>query len=131
MNFFEAQDFFKQMYVGKKITFEFDEKCHRFIEIVHTDGLPHEMHHLECNKVKVNVEGMDSIYIPIQPHRVNVTWKQAKSLLDSKSDVYIHPDRLMTIKSLKERSDPDYEKCLEECSEITGLSKDNIVKKFS
>jgi hypothetical protein len=69
MNFFEAQDFFKQMYPGKEMKFSFDQKCHRFYEIVITDGKPNPIHHVENNKVKVEVSGMDPIYVPIQPHR--------------------------------------------------------------
>jgi len=69
MNFFEAQDFFKQMYPGKSIQYEFDKKCCRACEITYTDGIENPIHHVENNKVKITVEGMDSIYIPIELHR--------------------------------------------------------------
>lgn len=70
MNLYEAKDFFKQMYPNKQISFDFDEKCYRFLEIVMTDGKPNPTHHCECQKVKVMIEGMDPIYVPIQPHRL-------------------------------------------------------------
>ncbi len=84
MNFFEAQDMFKKMYPGKEIKFEFDEKCHRFHELIYTDGVPNPVHHIESNKVKVSVEGMQPIYSPIQPHRECVTWEHMKKLINSK-----------------------------------------------
>ena len=84
MNYFEVQDFFKKLYPGKKIDFEFDDKCHRFHELVYVDGIPNEMHHVENHKVKVTVEGMDPIYVPIKPHRETWTWEAIKKLIMSK-----------------------------------------------
>ena len=82
MNFYEAQDFFKQMHPGKTINYEFDEKCHRVREIIYTDGVPNEMHHIENDKVKVTVEGMASVYVPIAPHRECCTWEYMKNLIN-------------------------------------------------
>lgn len=84
MNFYETQDMFKQIYPGKQISFEFDDKCCRVHEIIYTDGLPNEAHHIENNKVKVTIEGMDSIYVPILPHRQVCTWSHMKNLIASK-----------------------------------------------
>ena len=82
MNFFEAQDFFKKMYPEILVSFEFDEKCMRTMEIIHTDGQVNPVHHIEYNKVKVTPLGSDSIYVPIAPHRMNVEWEQAKAHLN-------------------------------------------------
>lgn len=84
MNYFEAKEMFKKMYPEKKIDFEFDEKCHRVHELIYTDGKPNPVHHIENDKVKVSVEGMDAIYVPIQPHRECATWEHMKSLINSK-----------------------------------------------
>lgn len=86
MNFFQAQDFFSQMYPGKKIIYEFDEKCHRFHELVYTDGIPNPVHHVENHKVKVTVEGMTPIYVPIMPHRECYTWAAIKEIIMKKPD---------------------------------------------
>jgi len=72
MNLYQAQEFFKQLYPGKEIKYDFDDKCHRFYEIIITDGQPNPVHHCECNKVKVIVDGMDPIYVPIAPHRLAI-----------------------------------------------------------
>ena len=82
MDFFQLQDFMKQMHQGKEIKYYFDQKCHRFYEMVLTDGKFNPVHHVESNKVRVDVEGMDSIYVPIMPHR----------------EVYSHEDMLKFIK---------------------------------
>jgi hypothetical protein len=70
MNFFQTQDFFKKMYPNTLITFEFDIKCIRTMEIIHTDGKANPVHHLEYNKVKVSVPGKEPMYVDIQPHRM-------------------------------------------------------------
>lgn len=69
MNLYECQEFFKKLYPTKEINFSFDEKCHRIYEIILTEGIPNPVHHVENNKVRVDVEGMDTIYVPIMPHR--------------------------------------------------------------
>jgi hypothetical protein len=86
MNFFQVQDLFKQLHPGKKVSFEFDEKCHRQHEIIYTDGIPNPMHHIENNKVKVSVEGLAPIYVDIIPHRECCTWDQMKKMILSKPD---------------------------------------------
>lgn len=86
MDYFEAQELFNNMYPDKKITYEFDEKCQRFHELVYTDGIPNPVHHIENNKVKVSVEEMDPMYIPIAPHRECCTWSHIKALINSMKD---------------------------------------------
>lgn len=129
MNFFEAKEFMSKMYPDKKISFEFDDNCHRTVEIVYTDGCPHMVNHVECCKVKAIVEGMDPVYIPIQPHRFNTTWKAAKSYFENAKDVYIHRDEVLALKEVKE--DPlVYNAKLNQLMEHTGLSKDAIESKI-
>jgi len=83
MDFFQVQDFMKQMHPGKEIKYCFDQKCHRVYELVITDGKANPIHHVENNKVRVDVEGMASVYVPIIPHR----------------ETYIHEAMLELIKS--------------------------------
>jgi len=82
MDFFQAQDFFKQAYPDKKVTFTFDEKCHRFYELTITDGKANPVHHIENNKVRVDIEGLPSIYAPIMPHRECCTLEYMIALID-------------------------------------------------
>ena len=86
MNLFEVKDFFKNMYPGKNIKYEFDEKCHRTHELIYTDGKPNPVHHIESNKVKVTVETMAPVYVPIAPHRECASWDQMKKLILGKQD---------------------------------------------
>jgi hypothetical protein len=81
MNFFEAQDFFKGMYPDKKIDYQFDDSCIRFIEMVMTDGKPNPVHHVEYQKIKVTVEGMEPKYVPIASHRMNINWDDLKQFV--------------------------------------------------
>ena len=86
MDFYELQDFFKQMNPGKSIGYEFDEKCHRVHELIYTDGVPNPVHHIENDKVKVAVEGQKPTYVKIMPHRECATWDHMKKLINAKSD---------------------------------------------
>ena len=88
MDFFQAQEIFTKMYPEKKITFEIDEKCHRVHELIYNDGKPNPIHHVESNKIKITVEGMDSIYIPIMPHRECYSWEDIKKLINSKTEIH-------------------------------------------
>lgn len=127
MNYYEVQDFFKKLYPNEVVRFEFDEKCHRFLEIVHTDGLPNLMHHCECDKVKVNVGWMDPMYVSILPHRMNLSWADVKNLITGKNDVWIHPDDIKNLKSLKEQ---DYEDKISELESLSGLERSIIERKL-
>lgn len=130
MNFFEVQDLFKSMHPGKNITFEFDEKCHRFHELVYTDGVPNVIHHVENHKVKVTIEGMDSIYVPISPHRENCSWSNIKDIVNSKQDVFIHNEQIKALNDLKNNSEHEYKKAISQLCEMTGLSEDKLTKKM-
>ena len=127
MDFFQAQDFFKQMYPGKKISYEFDEKCHRKLEVILTNGNPNSVHHVESHQVKVMVEGMDPVYVPIQPHRENFVWSKVKNILNSKKDVHFEQSQLSELKKcpIEKRQD-----MIQELIQITGLSKDQIEAKL-
>ena len=81
MNLFEAQEFFQNMHPGKKIDWTFPKDTFRTIELVHTEGKPNIYHHVECNKVCMNVEGQAPIMVPIAPHRHTLTMKDIQTLI--------------------------------------------------
>lgn len=89
MNYFEAQDFFKQANPGKSISFDFDDNCIRQIEAIYTDGQIHPVNHVEYQKLKVTVEGLSPVYVPIAPHRMNMTSDYLKNKIAS--DVVYQP----------------------------------------
>jgi hypothetical protein len=126
MDFFQAQDFFKQMHPDKVITYEFDDNCHRTLEIVHTDGKPNLIAHVECNKVRVNVEGQPHVYVPIQPHRMNTTWAAAKKYLNDKTDVFIHPEEIEALNKLADEDKESYDAKLAQLCEYSGLKPEEI-----
>lgn len=130
MNYYEAQDFFKNIYSGKKISFDFDAKCYGSLEIVHTDGSPNILHHIESNKLLVSVEGLDPFYVPIVPHRTLITWQAVKEFINSHDDVAIPPVNLKTLASLKNNSDPKYQACLNEHALMSGLTPEQIDSKI-
>ena len=86
MNYFEVQDFVKQIYPNQNISIDFDEKCIRFIETTYTDGIPNVWHHFEYNKVKVTVDGVNQFYLNIIPHRITSDWKQMKNTIINMPD---------------------------------------------
>lgn len=131
MNFFEAQDFFKKMYPDKQINYEFDDQCHRLHEISYTNGLPHPIHHIECNKVKVTVEGLPSQYVPIQPHRYTVSWSDLKNYINTKDDVFLNEQIINQLKDLKQNNEASFDQSLNELSQITNLEKEALLEKVS
>lgn len=86
MDLFELQEFMGKLYPEKKITYEFDEKCHRVHELIYTNGVPNPIHHVENDRVKVNVEGMAPVYSPIRPHREVYSWESMKKMINGKPD---------------------------------------------
>lgn len=128
MNVYEAQELFENMYPGKKVSLEFDDTCHRTIETVYTDGLPHLQHHVECRKVKVNIEGMPSVYAPISPHRISTTWAAAKAYINAKSDVHIPQEELVTINAIQDPQEK--QAALQQRADHSGLSIEKIQSKI-
>lgn len=127
MNFFEAQDFFKKMHPGKKIIFEFDEKCHRVHELIYTDGNPNVAHHVENNQVKVTVEGMAPFYVPIAPHREIYSWVDIKRIINSKNDIHINES---DIEKLKKLSPVERDAAIIEIAKLTGVDAEKIKGKI-
>lgn len=84
MNLYECEEFFKNLYQGKTVTLQFDSSCERSHELIYTDGKPNDVHHVEYRKVKVNVEGIPPVYVPINPHRECVKWEDMKARIASK-----------------------------------------------
>lgn len=125
MDYFEAQEFFKQAYPGKQISFDFDDNCIRQIETIYTDGKMHISHHVECRKLKVTVDGILPIYVPILPHRMHMTSSQIKKKIPN-DDIYWHPNELENLQKLKDENSPFLNVRLQELSDITGKSKDEI-----
>jgi len=131
MDFFEAQEFFQKQYPNKEIKYEFDDSCHRFNEMVFTDGLPNMIHHIECRKVKVTPEGMDSFYASISPHRMAVSWVDMKKIAEAqllKTDVHINDEFLKELASLKDEN--ELETSMNEVIKMCGISKFNLKKKI-
>lgn len=128
MNLYETQDFFKEMYPGKDIKYEFDEACHRAKEFIFTDGKPNCIHHIDCDKVKVTVEGMDPKYVKIGSHRLCATWAEMKQLIASQNDVYIHPADLQVLKELTGKD--DYKGKMNDLMCASGLSQSAIEAKL-
>lgn len=92
MNLYEAQEFFKKMYPGKAISYEFDMKCLYQMEVIHSDGKPHKINHVEYQKVKVLVEGMEPMYVPIAPHRGCIEFDEVKKYIAGCVEVYTPPE---------------------------------------
>lgn len=82
MNLFQTQDFFKNLYKDKSVKFEFDQKCHSRYELIIVEGKLNPVHHLENDKIKVTVEDMDSVYVPISPHRQNFTTEEMLNFIE-------------------------------------------------
>ncbi len=129
MNLYEAQEFYNKMFPGKKIDYEFDDKCIRQIECIYTDSNLHMLNHIEYQQVKANVDGIDPVYIPIKPHRILISAAQLKDKI-SNDNIFIHPEILIQLKKMMEDKDSNLKNKLEEISLYSGLSEDQIISKL-
>lgn len=75
MNYYEIQDLYKKMFPGREIKVEFDKKCIGHYEIYFTDGKINPIQHIEYIKAKIVIEELNEIYVPINPHRENISWQ--------------------------------------------------------
>lgn len=130
MDLYELQEMLNTQNPDKKFTLEFDPICQRVIEIVLTDGSPNVVHHVEHNKVKVTIDGMQPYYFPIQPHRVNYTWSAIQSILQGKKDIFIHENDLKELSEMDKESD-DYKNKINMLSDYSTLSFEQIENKIT
>ena len=119
MDYFELQEFMQAANPGKKIFYEFDENCHRIIEIVLTEGKPNLAHHVESRRVKVTVAGSDPVYVPITPHREIYSWVDIKKMIIAKNDVHVNQSEIDQVKQLPPE---ERERVIKNLSDISGLS---------
>lgn len=130
MDFFEAQEFFKKMFPDKLLKFEFDEKCYYSMECILTEGIPNIMHHVECRKVKVSVDGMPDQYVPIKPHRFGCCWADLKRVISNKEEVWLDPNELKEMRKLKEENSSAFDTQCRIFQEMTGMSQEQIISKI-
>lgn len=132
MNIYEAKDTLKKMFADKLVTFDLDENCIKQMECVMTEGFPNMMHHIEFDKIKISVEGSSDQYIPIQPHRENMTWSTFKKMISDKNQIYIHPDTIKKLINIK--NDPNessnYVNMINEIISMSGMTQDQIESKL-
>lgn len=119
MNLYEAIKFFQELHPDKKITVEFDAKCHRILELTYTNGLPNAIHHIENDKVKINTDDSSFTYVPIHPHRLTVAWADLKKFIVDSEDVHLNDDQLNEIN----------EDNVNEVSKLTGLTNEQLMAK--
>lgn len=131
MDFFSVKETFTNMFPDKLKTFTFDDKCIRKMEIILTDGLPNLQHHVEYDKIKVSIEGIPDQYVKIAPHRDMIYWKDHKSFIMSKNEIYIHPDHVKNLKDLKENKSENYDIALSEFCMWSAMSKEDVEKNIS
>jgi len=83
MDLIELAEFLSSENPGKQIQFAFPIECHRFYEIVMTDGKPNPEHHIECRSAQVLIEDKDPYFQKLSsPHRLTVSYEHIKELLN-------------------------------------------------
>lgn len=87
MNIYECEEFFKQLNPEKQVTLTLDENCERLHEIMCTNGILNNEHHVEYNRVKVVVDNEPAIYVNISPHRITYDKNAMKEILRKKLEL--------------------------------------------
>lgn len=130
MDLNQCQEFCAEMFPDKKIEYMFDEKCHKAICFIFTDGLPNTAHQIECHKVKVSVEGRDPFYVPITPHRSMAGFALMKQTIMDKNDFYLNPSEKEVLTKKKEESIEEFNKMITQMSESLGMPEELIKGKL-
>ncbi len=129
MDIFQANEFFCDMFKNKKVTYDFDEKCICKVEFVCTNGRPHLIQKVECDKAKFMVEGMKPFYVPITIFTLDKTLIEIKELIAGFKDAYIHPLNKQQFNECKEEKDK--EMMIGGFMKMTGFTKKQLLKKLS
>lgn len=130
MDFLQLQEKMKKNFPDSNVKYDFDSNCERVLNICITDSQPHLYHFVEFNKVKVTVEGKGFEYVPIDCHRVTVTWSFMQEVLNSKTGVYIAPSDIQEIRALKDTNSELYENSIKQLVELCGLDREEIESKI-
>ncbi len=144
MNINELKLFIEQMNPGKEISLDFDVKCYRKMDFTFDDGAAAVTQHVEFNKVRVTVDG-NTVYTSIQPHRVNIPWKDAQAFIAGMKEIFVHPNALKTLAecSRKMREDTsvdqlntknereEFEKIIKQFIDFTDKDRDYILQKIA
>lgn len=142
MNLNDAKKLIEDMNPGKDISLDFDVKCYRKVEFTFDNGAAAVTQHVEFNKVRITIDG-NITYTPIEPHRVNIPFKDAKAFIAGMQDVFIHPNGLKTLaecyRKIKEDTSVDglntknereeFENAIKQFIEFTDKDRDYILKK--
>lgn len=126
MDYYQTQSFFKEMFKGQKVSFEFDDKCIRKLELIYSEGKMHIDNHIEYQKVKVTTENFTPFYVPIQPHRMIAPVSFVKDKVHE-DEIYFHQEHK---DAYAKASDEEKAMKLTELSALTGMSAEQIKKQL-
>lgn len=133
MDLIELKEMMKKSFKDKEIIYDFDYKCSRLINVCLTNGVPNLLHQIEFNQVKMTVEGFESQYINIQPHRCTLSWVDVQKFIDQKineNDVFFPDENIKQINNLKMIDPENFEKSINDLIVMSGLSKEKIESKL-
>lgn len=129
MDLFQAIEFFQGMHPGKKIEVNFPMSCFRQIELVHTNGKPNIMHHIECHHVEVTIDGTQKHKVPIKPHRMTVPISEVRKMIDF-SDFHLNDHEKVQFLKMKSEDPSVYEDAVKQLSGHTNVSVEDVKKKI-
>lgn len=143
MNLNDAKKLIEDMNPGKDFNLDFDVKCYRKVEFTFENGAAAVTQHVEFNKVRLTIDG-NITYVNIQPHRVSVPWKDAKSFIEGMQEVFIHPNGLIKLSECRKKMNEDtsdeklnsknereeFENAVKQFIDFTGKDSDYLMKKL-
>jgi hypothetical protein len=130
MDLNQCKIFFDKMYSGKKVEYNFDEKCQRVIAFLFTDGLPNTAHHIECDQVKISVEGLDDFYVPIVPCKSMGGFDYMRKVINQKADFYLNPGEKESLLKIKKENEDEFNKRVDQLAESLGMHRELILMKL-
>lgn len=83
MNLEDIKEFIQASYKNHDIEYEFDKKCHSYIEISLDEGKPLLLNQVINSMVKVTIHNVGTAYFPIDPYRKDLSWNEVRDLVNS------------------------------------------------
>jgi len=104
MKIFDVKKTVEQMNPGKNVSVDLDNASICAFELICDGGNPNLFGHVVFHKAKIQIEGMDPMYMPIEHHRQPVGIAEMKRMFAGFIDVNFPEDVMMNLDQMDKQA---------------------------